>query len=44
MLDLFETGSHYYIVIELCSGGDMYDYLERRNFRISEQRGWELAS
>jgi len=44
MLDLFETGSHYYIVIELCSGGDMYDYLERRDFRIPEKRGWELAS
>ena len=22
----------------------MYDYLERRNFRISEHRAWELAS
>lgn len=44
MQDLFETSSHYYIVIEMCSGGDMYDYLERRNFRISEERAWELAS
>jgi len=44
MLDLFETPSHYYIVIELCSGGDMYDYLERRDFKVSEKRAWELAS
>jgi serine/threonine protein kinase len=43
-LDLFETSTHYYIVIELCTGGDMYDYLEKRNFRISEQRAWELAT
>lgn len=44
MLDLFETGSHYNIVIELCSGGDLYDYLERRSFKIGEKRAWELAS
>lgn len=44
MIDLFETSTHYYIVIDLCSGGDMYDYLERRNFRIPEKRAWELAS
>lgn len=44
LVDLFETSTHYYIVIELCSGGDMYDYLEKRDFRISEQRAWELAT
>ena len=44
LIDLFETSTHYYIVIELCHGGDMYDYLEKRDFRISEQRAWELAT
>ena len=43
MFDIFETNSYYYIVIELCIGGDFYDYLGDRNFRITESRALELA-
>lgn len=43
MFDIFETSSYYYIVIELCEGGDLYDYLGARNFRIPEWRALELA-
>jgi len=43
MQDFFETNTHYYIIIELCSGGDLYDYLERREFKIPEARARELA-
>ena len=36
LFDIFETSTHYYIVIELCLGGDLYDYLAVRDFRIPE--------
>jgi serine/threonine protein kinase len=35
MLDIFETSTHYQIVMELMQG-DLYDYLEKRNFKLSE--------
>jgi serine/threonine protein kinase len=40
--DLFETNTHYYLVIEHLDGGDLYDYLEKRNFKISDSRAREL--
>jgi serine/threonine protein kinase len=27
-----------YIIMEYCSGGDLFSYLEKRNFRVSEKR------
>jgi len=43
MYDFFETSTHYYIIIELCEGGDLYDYLSMREFRIPENRALELV-
>lgn len=42
LVDLFEDDRYFYLVLELLRGGDLFDYLERRNFKISEQRAKEL--
>ena len=38
MLDVFENTEHMYIVMELLEGGDLFAYLEKRKFRVPEQR------
>lgn len=38
LLDYFENSDYIYIVLELLRGGDLYEYLERREFKISESR------
>jgi serine/threonine protein kinase len=43
LLDLFENEDHIYIVMELLVGGDLFTYLEKRNFSIPEKRAKELA-
>jgi serine/threonine protein kinase len=42
LLDIFENHKFLYIVIELLEGGDMFDYLRERSFKISEDRAREL--
>ena len=43
MLDIFENNDYIYIVMEYLSGGDLFSYLERRDFVITEQRAKELT-
>lgn len=38
LLDVFENPDYIYIVIELLKGGDLYEYMSKRNFKISEAR------
>ena len=38
LLDLFENQDYIYIVMEHLVGGDLFNYLERRDFTISEDR------
>lgn len=38
MYEIFETPSHYYMVLELISGKDMFDYLAERNYSLPEIR------
>jgi serine/threonine protein kinase len=35
-VDAYEDELRYYLVMELCQGGDLYEYLEQRGGRISE--------
>jgi serine/threonine protein kinase len=42
LVDLFEDDRYFYLVLELLRGGDLFDYLERRHFKISEVRAKEL--
>jgi serine/threonine protein kinase len=36
LLDIYETFDHFFIVLELMEGGDLYRYLERRNGLVPE--------
>ncbi len=38
LYNVFENADYLYIIMEYCSGGDLFSYLEKRNFRVSEQR------
>ena len=38
LLDVFENADYIYIIMENMRGGDLFAYLEKRNFRISEAR------
>jgi len=43
MIDVFENSDYFFIVLEYLEGGDMFDYLARRDFNITESRARELA-
>jgi len=38
LLDLFENSDHYYIVLEYMAGKDLFDYIQKRNFVLNEDR------
>lgn len=40
--DVFENVDSFYIIMEYCSGGDLFSYLEKRGFRLSETRACEI--
>eukprot|EP00826_Nyctotherus_ovalis_P048249 TRINITY_DN5659_c0_g1_i11.p1 TRINITY_DN5659_c0_g1~~TRINITY_DN5659_c0_g1_i11.p1 ORF type:complete len:512 (-),score=140.90 TRINITY_DN5659_c0_g1_i11:1507-3042(-) len=43
LLDTFENSDYIYIVLELLRGGDLYEYLEKREFKISEARARNIT-
>ena len=40
--DTFENLDYIYIVLELLNGGDLFEYLEKRDFKIGENRARSL--
>jgi serine/threonine protein kinase len=42
MLDVFENTEYIYIVTELLEGGDLFAYLEKRKFKVPEQRASKI--
>ena len=38
LYDIFENVDYIYIIMEYCEGGDLFTYLEKRKFRINEER------
>ena len=38
LYNVFENKDYLYLIMEYCSGGDLFSYLENRNFRIPEKR------
>ena len=38
LYDIFENVDYLYIIMEYCPGGDLFSYLEKRKFKISEER------
>lgn len=43
LLDIFENQDQIYIVMEMLNGGDLFTYLEKRSFEISEKRAKTLS-
>ena len=43
LLDIFENQDYIYIVMESLEGGDLFTYLEKRDFEISEKRAKALS-
>ena len=43
LLDIFENQDFIYIIMENLSGGDLFTYLEKRDFEIPEKRAKELS-
>lgn len=43
LLDVFENPDQIFIVIEHMAGGDLFTYLEKREFKITEDRARQLA-
>ena len=41
--DVFENSDYIYIVMECLNGGDLFNYLETRNFKITEDRAKAIA-
>ena len=42
LYNVFENADYMYIIMEYCSGGDLFSYLENRHFRIPEERASTL--
>ena len=38
LYDIFENIDYIYIIMEYCPGGDLFTYLEKRKFRLPEER------
>jgi serine/threonine protein kinase len=43
MLDVFENPEYIYIVLEYCAGGDLFHYLDKRDFKIHEDLARHIA-
>jgi serine/threonine protein kinase len=42
LYDVFENVDHIYIIMEYCSGGDLFTYIEKRGFVLPEKRTAEI--
>lgn len=43
LVDLFEDSDNFFLVLELMAGGDLFDYLKARGFRLTEERTREIV-
>jgi serine/threonine protein kinase len=39
---MFENTDYFFIVLEMMAGGDLFSYMERRNFDISEDQAHQI--
>ena len=42
LYDVFENEKYIYIIMEYCPGGDLFSYIEKRDFKIKEERAAEI--
>jgi serine/threonine protein kinase len=43
LLDVFENPEYIYIVLEYCAGGDLFHYLDKKDFKITEDVSRNVA-
>mmetsp|Transcript_3532 Transcript_3532/g.2566 ORF Transcript_3532/g.2566 Transcript_3532/m.2566 type:complete len:143 (-) Transcript_3532:6-434(-) len=43
LLDVFENPEYIYIVLEYCAGGDLFHYLDKRDFKVTEDLARHIA-
>ena len=43
LLDIFENQDYIYIIMEQLNGGDLFSYLEKRSFTVTEARAKQLS-
>ena len=43
LLDVFENPEYIYIVLEYMAGGDLFNFLEKRDFKITEDKARQIA-
>lgn len=43
LLDVFENNDYIYLVMELLQGGDLFTYLEKRKFKITEMQARKIT-
>jgi len=43
LYDVFENIDYIYIIMEHCSGGDLFSYIEKRGFKLPEQRASQIV-
>lgn len=43
MIEFFEYSDSFYIALESVSGGSLFDYLQKREFSLEENRIKEIA-
>ena len=42
LYDVFENEKYIYIIMEYCPGGDLFSYIEKRGFKLKEERASEI--
>lgn len=42
LIEVFENVDYVYAIMEYCQGGDLFSYIEKRGFRLPEQRACQI--
>jgi serine/threonine protein kinase len=43
LIDTFEDSQNFYIVLEYMSGGDLFEFLNRKDFKITEDQARKIT-
>ena len=43
LVDSCETQTHIYIIMEKATGGDLFSFLEKRHFELSEEEAKQIS-
>jgi hypothetical protein len=43
IIDVFENVDYVYVIMEFCSGGDLFSHIEKRGFKLPEMRACQIV-